>query len=297
MTIPTRLAAALLLAILSVLLHSSVSAAATASTLTFRDVKAQLEGRESSQLSSEKGLTSKKWQASGLDKLIVNAVVQAADEKPTVARHVILGVRAQKEKAETSFLCKSSQGGRRLTCIVDLTDSATLETLHPGRNTLTLYAAAALGSSAAETATFVLGDLELAFKPVAKPESEFDVFRVLPEIAHTFRPDEKPANKLLSLVFTIAVLVPWVVLLGSYLALSANVKNLFANSLTATFGSLFIAALAAVMGLYYVYWLRLNLFQLLGYGAIIGFITAAFGRQALVARAGIAAPARTKKAL
>ncbi|KAI8592026.1 Oligosaccharyltransferase subunit Ribophorin II-domain-containing protein [Geranomyces variabilis] len=286
---PTRLAGVLLLAILSLVFSVSAS---SSSAISFRDVKAQLEGRELVAFTSEKDLSSKKWQASALDKLIVNAVVQGSDDNPVVARHLILGVRSQKEKAETSFLCKSSQGGRRLTCVVDFKDAPTLETLHPGRNTLTLYAA-----TLDATATYVLGDLDFAFKPVAKPESEFDVFRMLPEIAHTFRPDEKPANKLLSLVFTIGVLVPWVVLLGSYVALSANVQNLFANSLTATFGSLFIAALAAVMALYYVYWLRLNLFQLLGYGTVLAGVTAAFGRQALVAHAGIAAPVRTKKDL
>ncbi|KAJ3180923.1 hypothetical protein HDU87_001569 [Geranomyces variabilis] len=284
---PTRLAAVLLLAILSLVFSASAS---SPSALSFRDVKAQLDGRESAALITEKELSSKTWQASALDKLIVNAVVQGSGDNPIVARHVILGVRSQEEKVETSFLCKASQGGRKVTCVVDFKDAPTLETLNPGRNTLTLYAA-----TLDATATYVLGDLDFAFKPVAKPESEFDVFSVLPEIAHTFRPDEKPAKKLLSLVFTIGVLVPWGVLLASYVALSANVKNLFANSLTATFGSLFTAALAAVMGLYYVYWLRLNLFQLLGYGTIIGCITAALGRQALVAHAGIAAPVRTKK--
>ena len=39
-------------------------------------------------------------------------------------------------------------------------------------------------------------------------------FHILPEIQHTFRPDQKLPPKPISAIFSAAVLAPWVVLLG-----------------------------------------------------------------------------------
>ncbi|KAI8910668.1 Dolichyl-diphosphooligosaccharide--protein glycosyltransferase subunit Swp1 [Powellomyces hirtus] len=212
------------------------------------------------------------------------------NDKPLSVQQVVLGVYSHETKSETSFICPSKQNGQ-YACALDLKEASVQSSVDPGQTTLKLY----IASHDVIPVSYNVGDIELSFTAPQKEESVWDIFHPLPEIKHQFRADEKMPNQLLSSVFSLGVLAPWLLLIGMYVSLSANVKNLFANSPSLTFGSVFIASLAAVMSLYYVYWLRLNLFQLLGYGSVIGVVTAVFGRQALVARAGLRGVTRTKK--
>ncbi|KAJ3258441.1 proteasome regulatory particle base subunit [Boothiomyces macroporosus] len=108
-----------------------------------------------------------------------------------------------------------------------------------------------------------------------------DDFHLKKEIFHTFQPEIAEPNPLLSNVFSIATLVPW------WGSMGANVRNLTAKSSTALVGSLFLVSLGVSLGLFYTFWLKLNLFQLFGYGAPIWLVTITLGRYALINRSQI----------
>ncbi|KAJ3313016.1 hypothetical protein HDV04_002305 [Boothiomyces sp. JEL0838] len=114
-----------------------------------------------------------------------------------------------------------------------------------------------------------------------------DDFHLKKEISHTFQPEIAEPNPLLSNVFSIATLVPWVFLLAMWGSMGANVRNLTAKSSTALIGSLFLVSLGVSLGLFYTFWLKLNLFQLFGYGAPIWLVTITLGRYALINRSQI----------
>lgn len=81
------------------------------------------------------------------------------------------------------------------------------QTLTPGPHLLKLYTA----SRTIVPTTYDLGPAHLDF-PLANPPTPSypDTFAPLPEITHTFRPDQRMPPKILSMVFSGLVLVPWV---------------------------------------------------------------------------------------
>ncbi|KAI8819115.1 Dolichyl-diphosphooligosaccharide--protein glycosyltransferase subunit Swp1 [Fimicolochytrium jonesii] len=269
---------------------------AARSTISVKKIDVDARGPDgqitaSESLTQSQALSGKLGQVKTDGKLTLKVQLLGSDDAPVAVQQVVLGVHSTTTHEEASFVCSSKRKGAYV-CEVDLKDTATRTLIHSGRNTLKLYAA----SRDVTPLAVDLGVVELQVTPAAKDEeSAWDIYRALPEIKHQFRPEEKHANPFLSSVFSLAVLAPWVILLGLYISLSANISNLFANSLTFTFGTLFLASLGSVVALYYVYWLRLNLFQLLGYGSVLGLLTATLGRQALVARAGLKTVSRVKK--
>ncbi|KAJ3416830.1 proteasome regulatory particle base subunit [Chytridiales sp. JEL 0842] len=140
------------------------------------------------------------------------------------------------------------------------------------------------GSKVAEPIAYKAGLVTLSFDNLS---SSSDPYASLPEIKHVFRQAEKMPNVLVSQLFAAAVLAPWLVLLGLWFSLGVNVNNLFGSTGNMVWGTAFLASLACSCYLYYVYWLRLNLFQFLGYGSVLWGITAVLGRQALVSHANL----------
>lgn len=100
-----------------------------------------------------------------------------------------------------------------------------------------------------------------------------------PLIAHTFNPEPTQPPKVISGVFTIAAVAPWLILAGllSQIAIPLNTSG---ASLSHT--GPFLLAIFAFEGLLLVYWMRLRLFQVLGYGAILAVISTGAGKRALV---------------
>jgi len=71
-----------------------------------------------------------------------------------------------------------------------------------------------LGSFVHDPATFDLFDL---YVPASQPPPQHvdePSFHLLPEIHHTFRPDQKLPPKAVSAAFSAIVLSPWLVLIG-----------------------------------------------------------------------------------
>uniref|UniRef100_A0A8C8DPQ1 Dolichyl-diphosphooligosaccharide--protein glycosyltransferase subunit 2 n=1 Tax=Oryzias sinensis TaxID=183150 RepID=A0A8C8DPQ1_9TELE len=102
-----------------------------------------------------------------------------------------------------------------------------------------------------------------------------------PEIQHLFREPEKKPPTVVSNTFTGLVLSPLLLLLILWLKLGANISNFSFSPSTI----LFHGGHAALLGLLYVYWTHLNMFQTLKYLAIVGGITFLAGNRMLAQKA------------
>ncbi|XP_065811399.1 dolichyl-diphosphooligosaccharide--protein glycosyltransferase subunit 2 isoform X1 [Labrus bergylta] len=102
-----------------------------------------------------------------------------------------------------------------------------------------------------------------------------------PEIQHLFREPEKKPPTVVSNAFTALILSPFLLLLILWLKLGANISNFSFSPSTI----LFHVGHAALLGLMYVYWTHLNMFQTLKYLAIIGGVTFLAGNRMLAQKA------------
>uniref|UniRef100_A0A8C5A3K1 Dolichyl-diphosphooligosaccharide--protein glycosyltransferase subunit 2 n=1 Tax=Gadus morhua TaxID=8049 RepID=A0A8C5A3K1_GADMO len=102
-----------------------------------------------------------------------------------------------------------------------------------------------------------------------------------PEIQHLFREPEKKPPTVVSNAFTALILSPFLLLLILWMKLGANISN-FTMSPSAV---LFHIGHAAMLGLMYVYWTHLDMFQTLKYLAIIGSLTFLAGNRMLAQKA------------
>ncbi|NXU86951.1 RPN2 glycosyltransferase, partial [Xiphorhynchus elegans] len=108
-----------------------------------------------------------------------------------------------------------------------------------------------------------------------------NLFVPKPEIQHLFREPEKRPPTVVSNTFTALVLSPLLLLLILWIKIGANISNFsFAPSTI-----VFHMGHAAMLGLMYVYWTQLNMFQTLKYLAILGGITFLAGNRMLAQKA------------
>ncbi|KAA0708004.1 Dolichyl-diphosphooligosaccharide--protein glycosyltransferase subunit 2 [Triplophysa tibetana] len=108
-----------------------------------------------------------------------------------------------------------------------------------------------------------------------------NVYTHKPEIQHLFREPEKKPPTVVSNAFTALVLSPFLLLLILWFKLGANISNFTLSPSTI----LFHIGHAAILGLMYVYWTHLNMFQTLKYLAIIGSLTFLAGNRMLAQKA------------
>nr|XP_048676052.1 dolichyl-diphosphooligosaccharide--protein glycosyltransferase subunit 2 isoform X2 [Caretta caretta] len=102
-----------------------------------------------------------------------------------------------------------------------------------------------------------------------------------PEIQHLFREPEKRPPTVVSNTFTALILSPLFLLLILWIKIGANISNFsFAPSTI-----IFHLGHAAMLGLMYVYWTQLNMFQTLKYLAILGSVTFLAGNRMLAQKA------------
>ena len=71
-----------------------------------------------------------------------------------------------------------------------------------------------IGSFTYDPFKHTLFDLQLPHSQPAPQHADEKMYSVRPEIAHTFRPEQKIPPKFISWVFALATLSPWVILLG-----------------------------------------------------------------------------------
>ncbi|CAN4084749.1 unnamed protein product [Withania somnifera] len=148
----------------------------------------------------------------------------------------------------------------------------------------------AVGDAAMENSFFLhLGSIELdlpeppekASRPPQQPIDVTSRFGPKAEISHIFRAPEKRPPKEFSLTFLAIVLLPFVGFLVGLLRLQVNVKNFPKASGPATFAILFHLGIAAVLTLYLLFWLKLNLFTTLKALGFIGIFLMFVGQRTL----------------
>ncbi|CAI4228246.1 unnamed protein product [Auanema sp. JU1783] len=146
-----------------------------------------------------------------------------------------------------------------------------------GKYTIKVYVGDATMKNVIEWA---YADLSLTLLPAPVeivPKTQEVVYEPLPEIKHLFRQPDKRAPAFLSSLFTVACLSPLGVLFILWLRIGIN----FGNMPASPWVLLFHSGLAAVFGLYGVFWLQLNMFETLKYLAIIGTFTFLAGNRLL----------------
>ncbi|KAI9497913.1 Dolichyl-diphosphooligosaccharide--protein glycosyltransferase subunit Swp1 [Zychaea mexicana] len=113
-----------------------------------------------------------------------------------------------------------------------------------------------------------------------------DVFEWRPEIHHVFREAEAMPPTWFSQLFTLIALSPWLVLVIGWLGLGVTpVKVLGELASGPSMRPIsiigFLGSLVAVEYLFYLYWMRLNIFETLSYLALLLPVVFVFGQQAL----------------
>ncbi|KAJ3189837.1 proteasome regulatory particle base subunit [Gaertneriomyces sp. JEL0708] len=251
-----------------------------------KTVKVEIAGPDRTKISevlNKNDKLSRPFKVHDSDKLSISVRIENEDGRPLEIQQLFLGARIEKTNDELTRI-GAPNGKGEFVVELNMKDQRKSSLRESGKSALRLYAA---GPGVIPTIR-ELGDVYLYFPEsiVEKKHASHDreIFHALPEIRHQFSSEEKMPNKTLSLAFMALVLAPWAWFLGTYLILGANIKQLFYSGSTVIYGTAFTCALALWGALYYMYWLKFNLFQLLGYGAGLSLLTTLVGRQALIAR-------------
>ena len=103
-----------------------------------------------------------------------------------------------------------------------------------------------------------------------------------PEIHHVFRADPRSPPRLVTLVFTAGTLACLPLLLGAWLSLGGNLKHLPQALGSAPLShALFVGSVRAMEGLFFLYYTRWNLFQVLPVAVGLGGVAFYSGSRAL----------------
>lgn len=106
-----------------------------------------------------------------------------------------------------------------------------------------------------------------------------------PTIEHLFRKPEKRPAALVSSAFTFLAILPFVFLLATLGSTGANLKG-FPTGTSGLYALLFTGGLAALLGVYLLFWFKLNLAQTMPLVGLLGSFTAVFGYKTLQAIPG-----------
>jgi len=123
-----------------------------------------------------------------------------------------------------------------------------------------------------------LGEVTLKFTGTpASSKRQERLTKPQPNIDHMFRIPEKRPPKIVSTVFTFLVLSPLLLMFVLWAKIGANLSN-FNFSISTI---LFHIGLACIFALYYMFWVKLNMFQTLKLLAVIGGVTFLGGNKML----------------
>lgn len=104
----------------------------------------------------------------------------------------------------------------------------------------------------------------------------------LEEINHIFRTDPKSGPRIISIVFTFAVIATVPILLGLWAGVGANVDHVSeAMSGAGLAHVLFFGSLVAMEGIFFMYYSSWSLFQVLPAAAAVGTVAFFSGNKAL----------------
>lgn len=128
-----------------------------------------------------------------------------------------------------------------------------------------------------------MADVVIKFPEEEAPSTVLsqNLFTPKQEIQHLFREPEKRPPTVVSNTFTALILSPLLLLFALWIRIGANISNFtFAPSTI-----IFHLGHAAMLGLMYVYWTQLNMFQTLKYLAVLGTVTFLAGNRMLAQQA------------
>uniref|UniRef100_A0AC34FZ30 Dolichyl-diphosphooligosaccharide--protein glycosyltransferase subunit 2 n=1 Tax=Panagrolaimus sp. ES5 TaxID=591445 RepID=A0AC34FZ30_9BILA len=135
-------------------------------------------------------------------------------------------------------------------------------------------------TNAANAIDWNLVDVKVTTSPfVAAPTKKSQIvnYDPLPEIKHLFREPEKRPSAIISDTFTILCMAPMLLLFIMWFQIGLNFNNVKISLWSLGFH----AGLFAIFGLYFVFWLQLNMFETLKYLAIIAVPTFFCGNRLL----------------
>ncbi|KAI8804326.1 Dolichyl-diphosphooligosaccharide--protein glycosyltransferase subunit Swp1 [Cladochytrium replicatum] len=228
------------------------------------------------------------------DTLTVSFKATTEDGNPKSLHHafVILTRKAKSSEEAENFavtiLAEEKERGRYI-AELDLSSSSNRDLFHgvPGAYALSIATAPTLPSKK----TYELGSVDVSIPSdplwglTSKVSGIEEVFASREEIQHIFGAPPRIAPRFVSDFFTLVVLAPWVLLIGAWSSLGANVSNIFSSSSSMLYGSSFVAILSGWVVVMVLYWTTWNVFQLLFYGGLYALATGIVGRQALIVRA------------
>src|ERR1700753_2345760 len=126
-----------------------------------------------------------------------------------------------------------------------------------------------------------LFSIELPENKAATPSQTLR-YGKLPEIHHIFRNDPRSPPKVLTLVFTLAVLASLPALLLTWAMLGANVKHLSKAFQAAPIShAVFFGSIVGMEFVFYMYYTSWNLFQVLPVAGVVGLLAFFSGSGAL----------------
>ncbi|KAK9083171.1 hypothetical protein Scep_029642 [Stephania cephalantha] len=122
---------------------------------------------------------------------------------------------------------------------------------------------------------------EKAPRPPPQPVDPSSIYGPKQEIIHIFRATEKRPPQELSLAFLGLTVLPFFAFLIGLVRLGVNLKNFPSSALPATFALLFHCGIAAVLSLYLLFWLKLDLFTTLKALGFLGIFLLFVGHRTL----------------
>ncbi|KAK9087474.1 hypothetical protein Syun_029868 [Stephania yunnanensis] len=122
---------------------------------------------------------------------------------------------------------------------------------------------------------------EKAPRPPPQPVDPSSIYGPKQEIIHIFRATEKRPPQELSLAFLGLTVLPFLAFLIGLVRLGVNLKNFPSSALPATFALLFHCGIAAVLSLYLLFWLKLDLFTTLKALGFLGIFLLFVGHRTL----------------
>jgi len=123
---------------------------------------------------------------------------------------------------------------------------------------------------------------KIALTVASAPAEAKDLFAAQPDIVHTFRPDDRRTSGLIAFVFTLLCGAPFVLLVLALLR--SGLQYSFPGGATDfLYTAVFQGSIAAILFLYFLYWVSLNIFQALGLVSVVGVVAILSGNRALKA--------------
>jgi oligosaccharyltransferase complex subunit delta (ribophorin II) len=182
-------------------------------------------------------------------------------------------VRFQEKKSGREIVFLAQPANNQYSAEVDFTTNAKNFRYNSGIYTIELVVADSLIDN---PIVWKLADVDVKFIQEGTKSTGVDkasLYAKRPEIKHTFRAPEPTPSPLVSTVFAALCLAPLGLLFLLWLSIGFNFSR-FSFSLS---GAVFHLSLAAIFGLYYCYWIKLDMFQTLKYLAIIGAVSLVSG--------------------